>query len=202
MTMAIKAIIFDYGGVLSEEPSLSKFCDFFAQKNKIDPKKFRYTFLENWGYARIGELKADDFWINVATTFNISPRRLRAECIDFFTIREGMLEFVRKLKKNNYKLALISNNIDDLFEETIQKYNLRKYFDVILTSYETKVAKPDLRIYQMALQKIGFKPDEILFIDDMKNNLMPAQKLGMHSVLFTGIPALKTELMMYGIKVV
>jgi putative hydrolase of the HAD superfamily len=57
-------------------------------------------------------------------------------------------------------------------------------------------------VYKRAIKDLGLNADDCLFIDDMKDNLMTAQKLGMHTIFFKGISNLKTELMMFGIKTV
>ena len=56
-------------------------------------------------------------------------------------------------------------------------------FDPIVLSYKEKVEKPDPRIYKIATQRSGVKPEEILFIDNLEENIVAAQKAGMQVVV-------------------
>lgn len=196
----IKGIIFDYGGVIAKGPSLYELCDIFAKENKIDANKFRDVFLSNWRPARLNQLSQDDFWTNIAGEFGISPRKLRKDLLEFFKVDENMLTFLKQLKKANYKLAMLSNNIPDFFEDNNEKNHVRKYFDSVILSYEVGLAKPDLRIYELALSKIGLKANECIYIDDMSKNLPTAQQLGMKAIQFKGLDILKNELIYCGVK--
>ncbi|HME87550.1 MAG TPA: HAD family phosphatase [Candidatus Nanoarchaeia archaeon] len=195
----IKAIIFDFGGVISSEPSLSKFCESFAKENELNKDQFKYIFLEHWVHARIGNIKTNQFWEGISAQLSISPTKLRRAFFDYFSVKEEALEFVLKLKKK-YKTAILTNSIEDWFEEIKTKYLLKRYFDAIVTSYEEKMAKPDVLLFRHTAQKLGVNPDDCLYVDDMKDNLLAAQKVGMHTIQFKDLRNLKTELMMYGIK--
>jgi len=196
----IKGLIFDFGGVLTEPTSQLKiFCEDFAKKQGIDPIRFKITFLETWGDARIGNLSPDAFWHNIAAEYNLSPSKLRSEFLSFFKIDERALDFVKSLRKK-YKIAIITNIVQDLFEYLDNKYYLSKYFSAIVTSYKMRTTKPDIAIYREVVKELGLLADECLYIDDMKDNLMSAQKTGMNTIHFKGLSSLKTELMMFGIK--
>ena len=65
------------------------------------------------------------------------------------------------------------------------RWDLWSLFDPIVTSYGEGVAKPDPEIYQRLLQKLDVPAEQCLFIDDIERNLLPAQQLGMKTILFT-----------------
>ena len=64
-------------------------------------------------------------------------------------------------------------------------YFLRDYrgFDPVILSYKVRVRKPDIKIYQIAVQKLDLEPKEVLFVDNLAANITAAKKFGMRTVL-------------------
>ncbi len=98
--------------------------------------------------------------------------------------RQYAIETLAELKKSGYKLALISNcsmEPPELWPLT----PFAPFFDVLLFSSICGLQKPDLRIFQLALEKLGLKAEECVFIDDNSKNLTAAAGLGITSLLIT-----------------
>lgn len=112
---------------------------------------------------------------------------------------EDVTSIIRSLKRLNYRLAVLSNS-----EATNCRFFSGKgwygHFDALFLSHELGVAKPDLRIYEIALRKLKEKPGECLFIDDQEACLKTARKIGMRTILFTSAARLKKELAKIGIR--
>ena len=111
---------------------------------------------------------------------------------------EEMLTLVKSLKKK-YTLAILSNS--DLLNST--KYTERgwySYFNPIILSHELGIIKPDIRIYEVALAKLGIPSNQCVFIDDQEKVLIPARELGMETILFKSIDQLKEELIEKGVE--
>ena len=178
MFKMIKAIIFDYGGVLSVGGHIRSFGEMYASKFAISLKEFNQFMIDNWHKAIVNNINSELFWTNLANFLKIEKDVFRKDFIDFFGFRNDVLNLIKKLKKN-YKLALLSNQIEDWLEEIIEKYELGKIFDVIITSYNFKTAKPDIAIFNETVKKLGIKPEECIYIDDLEKNIPPAKKLGM-----------------------
>ncbi len=85
----------------------------------------------------------------------------------------------------NYRLGLLSN-IGSGFVEDMRQHNLipKVHFDAVIDSSKVGVIKPDPKIYEIAETAAGVKPAEILFVDDSRANLIPAQKRGWHVMWF------------------
>ncbi len=64
------------------------------------------------------------------------------------------------------------------------KFRLNKLVDLQVFDGEEGVAKPDTRIYQRTLTRLGVKQEESVFVDDMKSNVDAAQRLGIHAIHF------------------
>lgn len=81
-----------------------------------------------------------------------------------------------------YKLGIIANQSLGT-EERLKEYGIHHYFDIILSSAEEGIAKPDLQIFQRALQRAGCTPEEACMIGDrLDNDIEPAGRLGMHTI--------------------
>ena len=94
-----------------------------------------------------------------------------------------MLDLLKKLKENNFLVAL-NNEVKEWNEHRISKFKLKKYFELIISSCDVGVAKPEREIYEILLDKIKISPEEIIFIDNREENLIPAKNLGIKTHLF------------------
>lgn len=82
----------------------------------------------------------------------------------------------------HYRIGIIANqNLGS--EERLEKFGLLKYIDLVIASAEEGVAKPDLRIFQIALDRANCKPEEAIMVGDrLDNDIIPANKIGMTTV--------------------
>jgi len=122
------------------------------------------------------------------------------------SLREGSgyvydwtIPMLRKLK-DNYELALLSNTGIDGASFIEENKSLKKLFDIIVLSYKVGCAKPDKKIYSICLNKLGLAPDQCLFIDNKKENVIAAKKIGINSILYTDYRHLKKDLIKLKIK--
>lgn len=179
----IKAIIFDYGGVIANTGKLGDFFIKEAKRHKKKPEKIIQTLKETWEKARVNEISSIKFWEIMARSLKMNRHELRKKCLKSPKIRKTLLTVICKLKKQ-YLVGLLSNHIEDWLEERINKYGLNKLFDVIVTSYGSRKAKPDIKIYEEMLRKLKVKGKECVYIEDVERYLLPAKKLGMKTILF------------------
>ena len=196
----IKAIIFDYGGVLSVEGSLSSFGEIYAPKLGVDPEEFTRLIIDNWSKARINKMDSKMFWLNLSKFLKIDQKIFRKDFMEFSGFKHEVLDLIKKLK-NNYKLGLLSNHIEDWLEEIIAEHKLNEVFDIITTSYKTRIAKPDISIFKEIVEQLGVNPTECIYIDDLEKNIPPAKELGMKTILFKNFEQLKKELISFSINI-
>lgn len=83
-----------------------------------------------------------------------------------------------RLKKEGYHLAVASNSLRQTVELMMEKSNLIQYLDFYLSNQDVKKAKPDPEIYQLAVEKLGLKPEECLVVEDNQNGVLSAQRAG------------------------
>lgn len=86
---------------------------------------------------------------------------------------------------SNYKIGLMTNNMPGFTEGLINSGRIPALnYDLVIDSSQVKAIKPEEQIYQIAQQRAGVDPSEILLIDDGRTNLMAADRLGWHVLWF------------------
>ncbi len=89
---------------------------------------------------------------------------------------------VIKALAQKYELGIIANQLDGL-KERLESFGLLQYFSYIVSSWDVKVMKPDIRIFEYALDKANCKPQDACMIGDrLDNDVLPAKSLGMKTV--------------------
>lgn len=97
-------------------------------------------------------------------------------------VSEGAEEILKLLKKN-YKIAIVTNNLISEQEEKLEYLGLTKYIDLMITSEEARVPKPDPQIFNLLLTKLNAKPEETVMIgDSWEHDIMGAHNAGMKCI--------------------
>jgi putative hydrolase of the HAD superfamily len=109
----------------------------------------------------------------------------------------GILREIAESKK--WLVGLLNNESRLLHEYRMEKYGLRQYLDVQLSSCYLGMRKPDAEIYRRAVDIMGVPAERIIFIDDRKGNADAAAAVGMHAIQFLGEASLRQELTALGI---
>lgn len=182
----IKAIYFDWGGVLIRNPHWKK-----EQLNKVlKPTGLRLEeFYPLWWKLYVlrsaGEIKTDEefeFWFRKISQKEIPLKRIIEMRIKNQRILNGDIRIVKKLKEN-YKVGILSNGIKGWIIEVLKRYRIRSLFDTLVISSEVGVRKPNALIYYEALKNLSVRPEEIVFIsDEIVDDLVAASGLGMKTI--------------------
>ena len=96
-------------------------------------------------------------------------------------------ERLLQLKKAGYRLFLLSNTIDIHWDYCVEKlfpyqgHNVEDYFEKVFLSQRLHLSKPDARIYEEVIRQAAIVPEESLFIDDLQENCVAAENLGIHT---------------------
>lgn len=181
----IKVIYFDFGGVLvNYEKFLHTMCSDFGL-NTDDFFKFydKFDYLD----MSIGKITTDEFWQKCIEKFKLKNAEnydlLKSWVLDYRIIKP-INELVYSLE-NKIDMGIISNIPSGTWEPAL-KYGMVpniKYKKVFL-SYQLGLRKPDPEIYKIVQKESGVKGKEILFVDDIEENLVVPQSLGWKTVLF------------------
>ena len=103
-------------------------------------------------------------------------------------VRPQMVEALRRCKEAGFKVACLTNNVNDSGRETADSArdaevaSVMAMFDHVTESRLTGVRKPEVRFYEMACEALGIEPTEAVFLDDLGINLKPAAALGMRTI--------------------
>ncbi|XP_048198876.1 acyl-CoA dehydrogenase family member 10 isoform X2 [Perognathus longimembris pacificus] len=187
-----RAVIFDMGGVLI--PSPGKVAAEWEGRNQIPPGTILKAFVKDgengiWMRFMRGEIKTDDFLQQFGRLCSeISKTTVPVD--SFFSLMTSkqmakqfpvMTEAISQIRAKGLQTAVLSNN----FYLTNGKSFLpldRKQFDVVVESCVEGICKPDTRLYQLCLQRLGLKPSESIFLDDLGQNLKAAASLGIRTI--------------------
>ncbi|MFA4872371.1 MAG: HAD family phosphatase [Patescibacteria group bacterium] len=194
----ITTIIFDAGGVLTDIKTWEELGSILSKKYHVNKPKTIQLLRTTWRKARVNKISSKLFWTTISDYLSRETHLLRQEITTHHKMRPHMLQLITALKRH-YTTGLLSNHIEDWLEETIANHHLEKYFDAIVTSYGTRAAKPSKAIYRALLRKMRKKPEECIFIDDQKENVIAAKKLGIHGIHYRNFNQFKKELAAYGI---
>ena len=169
----IKAIIFDAYGTLFDVNSAAEKC-----KNKIGKKwedfanHWRTTQLEyTWLRSLMNRHK--DFWKVTEDSLKKSmvaykiEASMKNELLNLYKVLspyKEVLETLKSLKEQGYKLAILSNGTPNLLNDLVKTNNLENFFDDIFSIEEVGVYKPDTRVYDIPIKKYGIKKNEVIFL--------------------------------------
>ncbi len=128
---------------------------------------------------------------------------VRKEIDSHFKPNYELLEFIKDLKQNGHRIILLSNASNDFFERLIpvEYPQFLESFDDVIISSKIQMIKPNKDIYLYALEKNSLKPEDAVFIDDNKDNIVGAEDVGIYSILFKDNTQLKNDLKEIGITV-
>lgn len=200
----IKAGIFDVGGVLHEVVSNYIYED-ICQTLGISESILKENWYELADRLGIGEITEKEFWqlfLQKIKSNKILPEEslFLRKYIEHFKAKEDVLNLVKKLKKNNYRVAVLSNTIQP-HADYLNKIGFLQDFDPVVLSQEVGMLKPDVEIYKCVLKKLQVEPEEVFFVDDKLKNIEGAAKLGIHAIHFQDSKQLELELKKLGVKI-
>jgi putative hydrolase of the HAD superfamily len=190
--MVIRAVMFDFGGVISSSP-FEAFAQLEAERSL--PTNFIRTVnatnpdTNAWAQLERSEVDVDAFvilWSAEARLLGheVDAREVLARLAG--QIRPDMVSAIRSCRSAGLKTACLTNNFGALdaahSPEVLAVYEL---FDAILESRVLGFRKPDPRFYETACAAIGVVPSEAVFLDDLGINLKPARAMGMHTIKVT-----------------
>ncbi|MDH7489731.1 MAG: HAD family phosphatase [Anaerolineae bacterium] len=185
--MAVQAVIFDMGGVLLRSESESGRRKWEQRLGLAEGELAAIVFNSPVSQkATVGLATDEDVWAHVASRLGLDDETLRQLRRDFWSGDRADAElagFLRSLRPR-YKTAILSNAWPGARKALTERWGLADAVDEMIISAEEGVAKPDPAIYHIALQRLGVRPAEAVFVDDMAANVEAARALGMYAVQF------------------
>ena len=102
---------------------------------------------------------------------------------NFISFLPGAEETLKSLRNNNVSLALMTNGEAEYQRNKVERFNLARYFDVILIEGEIGFGKPDSEVYRIALEKLKLEPDAVWAVgDNLEWDVWGPQQLGIFGI--------------------
>lgn len=208
----IKVIIFDIGGVL-EKTKYAKVLkgrhrtgihSYIAKRLDIGVDLWFEATDPYFALSSEGKISKKKFTSIISKNLKTTEGKLRRIILSvfkkLFKHNKILYNTAFKLKKQGYKIAILSNQWHFSKEALIKKKYVNR-FDVVVISCDVGVRKPNIKIYKMILKKLKIPGRECIFIDNEKWNLPPAKKLGIKTILFKNNSQLIKDLKKLKVKI-
>ena len=204
--MTTRAVIFDFGGVFIDSPFDALVNA--AEQRGLDPEHLLHVVFgpydqdtdHPWHRGEISVTAARDEIVAASVADGgpeIDPFTLLAE-LSGSEIRHELVEYCRELRQAGLATGLLTNNAKEFETFWRPLLPLDELFDDVVDSSAVGLRKPDARIYELSLSRLGVSASEAVFIDDAAGNVEGARAVGMQAVLIgphrTDVPAALSEL--------
>jgi 2-haloacid dehalogenase len=203
MTANRTVAVFDLGGVLIDWDPRYLYCKLFDGDDCAMEHFLATVCTQSWNeqqdagrpfadaiaslkLAHPGEAKLIDAWIERQSEMFSGPIA-------------GSVDILAELHSREVPLYALTNWSAETFPAALARFDFLKWFRGILVSGEVKLLKPDARFFELFLRTYAIDPAHTIYIDDRRPNVDAAIALGMHGVVFTDPPALRTELARLGL---
>lgn len=201
--MPIRAVIFDYGMVLSN-PAVPAAHERMVAASGLSAEVLDRHYWANRHSYDLG-ITGRAFWNKVAadagTTFSSAQivNLSESDVLMWTSVNEEMLAWVTALQNAGLRTAIISNMVWEILEYMSKWFGWLDRFDHNTWSCVLGIAKPDPAIYLQTCEALEVAPAESLFIDDKAENVAAAEKLGMHAIQFSTVERLREEVEALGL---
>ncbi|MBN1805482.1 MAG: HAD family phosphatase [Sedimentisphaerales bacterium] len=199
----ITSVIFDWGGVLIEDPApgLVKYC---SESLCVSEEDYIRAYNEFGGDFHRGIIGEEEFWGRMCGGLGVSEPGVNSLWTDAFKAayvpREEMFALAAGLRGKGYKTALLSNTEGPSMQYFYQLgYNM---FNVLVFSCAEGIIKPERRIYELVVQRLGTETGQSVFIDDKPDYIDGARRAGLKTILFESVGQVKSELIRFGIEMI
>ena len=187
--MKYKAIIWDFGGVITSSP-FEAFNE-FEEANSLPKDIIRTINSENPDMNAWAQFESNS--ITIGQFNDLFLKEAKAKGFDIKgrdiikllkgSIRENMVSFLRELK-SDFKLGCITNNVKSSSQENTdnETEEVMSIFDHVIESSIVGIRKPNPEIYMMSCDALNVSPFQCIYLDDLGINLKPARELGMTTI--------------------
>lgn len=203
-TSPVKAVLFDYGVVLSGPPDPAAWARmltitglseaefgpaYWAPRHDYD--RGFHTGIEYWRAA--GRHAGREFSEQQLADLMDADNALWTQ------VNQPMVDWALRLHAAGTPTGVLSNLGDAITDGVLARQPWLGGFDHLVWSHTLKLAKPDPEIYRIAAEGFGYEPANILFIDDRENNAAAGVAAGMQVILYTTQSAFEEEMMGRGL---
>jgi len=202
--LSLRAVVFDYGMVLTGKPDVAAH-DAMLRITGLPHDQFEAIYWADRHAYDEGKLTGLQFWKNLNRDAKLNLNDATIDELNLWDARmwttqdPGMLAWQQQLKQHGIRTAILSNMGDTVLAHMEREFDWLPRFDVLIWSFQHKMAKPDPAIYKIVLERLGTRANETLFIDDKRANVEAALALGFISIQFSTLEKLRNDLIAAGL---
>jgi len=200
----IKAVLFDYGMVLSGPP-LPAAWERMKSITGLDEPSFHAGY---WAYRHAydrGTHTGREYWRLAAAHSGVAVDDAQIDALiaadnDLWTVpNPPMIAWAQRLQSAGIRTGILSNLGDEMHAGVLGRFDWFGGFHHCTFSYLLKIAKPEVEIYRHAANGLGTPPESVLFLDDREENIAGAQQAGMQAIRYTTHEAFEREMIARGL---
>jgi putative hydrolase of the HAD superfamily len=203
--MGIKAVIFDYGQVISL-PQDPKTIDRLAERIGVEREKFEPVLWSLRGEYDRGTFSSREYYREILARFGITmndasiDELVEIDLSSWKNINDETVALMKDIKSAGYILGILSNMSHEFLAWTRENVSVLSILDVGLFSCEVNLIKPEEAIFRKLLFMLdGIKSEELVFFDDIAENIKSARDLGIESFLWKDSETARRQLESLGV---
>lgn len=202
--LALRAVVFDFGFVLSGPPDTAAWAAMLRVTGLPEEQFQRLVWIDRQA-CDSGQITGIDFWQRFLCRAELPPNPAMVEELNrwdqrLWTVENPvMLAWQLALKQRDLLTAILSNMDYDVLASIEREFSWIDRFDVQVWSCQLGIVKPDPAIYRYTFDKLGIRPEEMLFIDDLRPNIEAARALGIQAIQFSSVEQLRQDLIAAGL---
>lgn len=183
--MAIRAVVFDIGGVLEITPDLGIPAQWEPRLGLPSGELHRHL-ADVWAGSVVGSLTEAQMEQAITDRLGLTEPQLAAFMADLWreylgTANTELIDYARGLRPR-YRTGIVSNSMVGAREREQAAYGFAGLVDDLVYSHEAGICKPDTRIYMLACTRLNVRPDQTLFLDDKEHYVTGAREAGLHAL--------------------
>ncbi|MBS2961468.1 HAD family phosphatase [Actinocrinis puniceicyclus] len=185
--MAIKAVVFDIGGVLEYTPDLGSERHWEAELG-LPAGEISTRMRDVWLAGSVGTLPESEVYKALTARLGLDDRQLAAYVDDLWreylgTPNTELIEYARALR-TRYRTGILSNSFVGAREREQAAYGFEDLVDELVYSHEVGLSKPDPRVYELVCSRLSVLPAESVLLDDSQVCVDGAREAGLRAVLY------------------
>ena len=185
--MAIRAVVFDIGGVLEFTPQTG-WVDKWEVHLHLKPGELDERLMNVWKDGSSGTISEEEVEQSVGEIMGMDQGQVEALMADLWEEYLGELNvelaaYFSSLRPR-YQTAILSNSFAGARGKEQERYQFAEMCDLIIYSHEEGIAKPERRIFELTCERLDVHPAEVVFLDDVEANIAAAREFGIQSILF------------------
>ncbi|MFI5325081.1 MAG: HAD family hydrolase [Candidatus Rokuibacteriota bacterium] len=190
-------LILDYGNVLTHAQDQA-WMDTAARRLGADVAAFRAAYWQHRP-AYDADLTAAAYWgrVLIASRPGAGARAaedlawlVEADIASWSVYHDEVWALAAGFRRTGGRTAFLSNSGPEIMARVRARWPLETWFDAVIISCEVGLSKPDPRIYELCLDRLGLPAADTLFVDDRADNIEGAARVGLRTLQFEGPDAL------------